>query len=64
MKKEDRNLYTDKVEISVTALMDIKRIIRVLAEDKDSFIHNLFSDDSMYRSIAEIEKVNKEYFEL
>lgn len=64
MKKEDRNLYTDKVEISVTALIDIKRLIRVLAEDKNSFIHNLFSDDSIYRSIAEIEKVNKEYFEL
>ncbi len=64
MKKEDRNLFTDKVEISVTALIDIKRLIRVLAEDKNSFIHNLFSDDSMYRSIAEIEKVNKEYFEL
>jgi hypothetical protein len=64
MKKEDRNLFTDKVEISVTALIDIKRLIRVLAEDKDSFIHKLFSDDSMYRSIAEIEKVNNEYFEL
>ena len=64
MKKEDRNLYTDKVEISIPALIDIKRIIKVLAEDKDSFIHNLFSDDSMYRSIAEIEKVNSEYFEL
>ena len=64
MKKEDRNLFKDKVEISVTALIDIKRMIRVLAEDKNSFIHNLFSDDSMYRSIAEIEKVNKEYFEL
>ena len=64
MKKEDRNLFKDKVEISVTALIDIDRIIKVLAEDKNSFIHNLFSDDSMYRSIAEIEKVNNEYFEL
>jgi hypothetical protein len=64
MKKEDRNLFTDKVEISVTTLIDINRIIKNLAEDKNSFIHNLLSDDSMYRSIAEIEKVNKEYFEL
>lgn len=64
MKKEDRNLFTDKVEISVTAFIDIKRLIKSLVEDKNSFIHNLFSDDSMYRSIAEIEKVNKEYFEL
>ena len=64
MKKEDRNLFKDKVEITVTALIDIKRLIKSLAEDKNSFIHNLFSDDSMYRSIAEIEKVNKEYFEL
>ena len=64
MKKEYRHLFTDKVEISIPALIDIKRIIIVLAKDKDSFIHNLLSDDSMYRSIAEIEKVNKEYFEL
>ena len=64
MKKEDRKLFTDKVEISVTALIDIDRIIKVLAKDKDSFIHKLFSDHSMYRSIAEIEKVNREYFEL
>ena len=64
MKKEDRNLFTDKVSISVTALIDINRIIRSLSKNKDSFIHKLFSDDSMYRSIEEIEKVNKEYFEL
>jgi hypothetical protein len=64
MKKEDRNLFTDKVSISVTALIDINRIIRSLSKDENSFIHKLFSDDSMYRSIEEIEKVNKEYFEL
>lgn len=64
MKKEDRNLFTDKVEISVTALIDINRIIRSLSKDENSFIYKLFSDDSMYRSIKEIEKVNKEYFEL
>jgi hypothetical protein len=64
MKKEDRNLFTDKVSISVTALIDINRIIRSLSKDENNFIHKLFSDDSMYRSIEEIEKVNKEYFEL
>ena len=64
MKKEDRNLFTDKVSISVTALIDINRIIRSLSKDENSFIHKLFSYDSIYRSIEEIEKVNKEYFEL
>jgi len=63
MKKEDRSLYKDKVEISIVALIEIKRAFRALSNDKNSYLHKVFNDDYVFIALNEIEAVYNDYFE-
>ena len=62
MKAEERELYKDKVEISAVALIEIKRAFRVLSEDKNSYLHKVFSDDMVFDALMEIETIYNNYF--
>lgn len=57
-----KNLYTDKVEISVAALIEIKRAFGALIEDKNSYLHKVFSDDHAFHAISELKKTYANYF--
>ena len=57
-----KNLYTDKVEISVAALIEIKRAFSALIEDKNSYLHRVFLDDNAFHSINELTKTYANYF--
>ena len=59
MKKD---LYKDKVEISVVALIEIKRAFGALIKDKNSYINKVFGDDYCFGAIREINDIYKEYF--
>jgi len=61
-KAEGRNLYKDKVEISVVALIEINRAFRALSKDKNSYLHKVFSDDMVFQALEEIETVYNNYF--
>lgn len=63
MEKSKRNLHKDKVEISVTLLIEIERAFNVLIKDKESYIHKVFSDDYVFTAIKEIKEVYNNYFE-
>jgi hypothetical protein len=63
MKKENRNLYTDKVQITVGTLIEIKRAFGALIDDKESYLHKVFSDDYAFHAIDELKKVYGKYFE-
>ena len=58
-----RDLYNDKVEIPAWVLIEVKRMIRALSEDKESYLHKVFSDDHCYQAIHEIEKAYDNYFD-
>lgn len=58
-----KNLYKDKVEISVVALIEIKRAFNALRKDKNSYIHNVFMDDYVFGAMNEIDKVYEDYFQ-
>jgi hypothetical protein len=57
-----KDLYNDKVEISVVALIEIERAFKALRKDKDSYIHKVFMDDHVFSAMNEIDKVYKNYF--
>jgi len=57
-----RNLSTDKVEISVLALIEIKRAFRVLLNDRTSYVHRVYSDDYVYDALKELSEVYNNYF--
>ena len=63
MKKENRNLYTDKVQITVGTLIEIKRAFGALIDLKESYLHKVFSDDYAFHAIDELKKVYGKYFE-
>ena len=58
-----KDLYKDKVEISVTTLIEIRRAFRALTKDKESYLHKVFADDMVFDAIQELRKVDNEYFE-
>lgn len=60
---KNRDLHEDKVQISVVALIEIKRAFSILLDDKESYLHNLFSDDYVYGALNELKSVYAEYFE-
>lgn len=62
MSKE-KNLYIDKVEISVVALIEIKRAFGVLISDKNSYLHQVFMDDNCHIALKELKEVYANYFE-
>ena len=61
--KKDKNLYKDKVEISVVALIEIKRAFSALLDNKDSYLHKVFSDDYVFDALKELKEVYADYFE-
>lgn len=63
MKAENRDIYKDKVEISVTSLIEIKRAFRALARDKESYFNKVFSDDMCFDAIQELRIAYNDYFE-
>jgi hypothetical protein len=58
-----KDLFKDKVEISATTLIEIKRAFSVLLDDKESYLHKTFSDDSVGGALRELKQVYAEYFE-
>ena len=58
-----KDIYKDKVEISVVALIEIQRAFDVLIKDKDSYVHKVFTDDYVHQALHEIRQVYKEYFD-
>jgi hypothetical protein len=62
MKKDKQDLYKDKVEISVLALIEIKRAFRVLIQSKESYINKVYADDNVFTALDELKKTYSEYF--
>lgn len=60
---KQRDLYNDKVEISVLALIEIKRAFSALLNNKESYIYNVFSDDFVFIALDELKKTYAEYFD-
>lgn len=60
---KNRDLHKDKVEISVVALIEIKRAFSVLIDDKKSYLHKVFMDDYVHGALKELKEVYAEYFE-
>lgn len=58
----NRNLHTDKVEISINLLIETERAFLALMEDKESYLHKVFSDDRCYDAIKELKQVYNNYF--
>ena len=58
-----RDLYNDKVEISVLALIEIKRAFGALLDNKESYIYKVFSDDYVFYALDELKKTYAEYFD-
>jgi hypothetical protein len=59
----EKDLYNDKVEISVLALIEIKRAFGALIKDENSYIHKVFMDDYVYQALKELKKKYAEYFD-
>jgi hypothetical protein len=62
MTENKKDLYKDKVEISVVALIEIKRAFSVLLDDKTSYIHKVFADDYVFMALTELKKTYADYF--
>lgn len=60
---KNRNLHKDKVEISIVALIEIKRAFSVLIDDKNSYLHKVFNDDYVYEALKELKQIYADYFE-
>jgi len=60
---KNKDLYNDKVEISVMALIEIKRAFSVLLDDEDSYIKKVFADDYVFMALKELKETYADYFE-
>ena len=60
---KQRDLYNDKVEISVLALIEIKRAFGVIINDKNSYYHKVFRDDHVFDALDELKKTYGKYFD-
>ena len=58
-----KDIYSDKVEISVIALIEIKRAFSALIKDNNSYLHRMLLDDPAYMALKELKSVYAEYFE-
>jgi hypothetical protein len=56
------SLFDEKVEITKATLIEINRALKALAEDKNSYVHKVFSDDYCFQAFKEIEQLYKETF--
>jgi len=63
LKHIDKDLYNDKVEISVLALIEIKRAFGALIKDENSYVHKVFMDDYVYEALRELKSTYAEYFD-
>lgn len=59
----EKDMFNDKVQISVIALIEIKRAFNALIQDKNSYVHKVFIDDHVHGAIEELKKTYAEYFE-
>jgi hypothetical protein len=59
----EKDLYNDKVEISVLALIEIKRAFGALIKDENSYIHKVFMDDNVFDALRELKSTYAEYFD-
>lgn len=60
---KNRDLYNDKVEISVVALIEIKRAFSSLIDNEESYVHKVFTDDYVHGALRELKEVYADYFE-
>lgn len=60
---DKRDIFNDKVEISVVALIEIKRAFDVLIDDKESYLHKVFGDDHVFSAINELKHTYAKYFD-
>jgi hypothetical protein len=58
----EKDLYNDKVEISVLALIEIKRAFGALIKDENSYLHKVFMDDYVHQALKELKNKYAEYF--
>ena len=58
-----KDLYNDKVEISIMALIEIKRAFGALIKDEESYVHKVFLDDYIHHALRELKETYAEYFE-
>lgn len=63
MENNKKDLYNDKVEISVLALIEIKRAFRALIKDENSYVHKVFNDDYLHYALKELKETYAEYFD-
>ena len=59
----EKDLYNHKVEISVLALIEIKRAFGALIKDENSYLHKVFMDDYVHQALKELKKKYAEYFD-
>jgi hypothetical protein len=59
----EKDLYNDKVEISVLALIEIKRAFGSLIKDENSYVHKVFMDDNVFDALRELKSTYAEYFD-
>lgn len=60
---KERDLYSDKVEISVIALIEIKRAFGYLIDNDNSYVHKVFNDDHVHHALNELKQVYAKYFD-
>jgi hypothetical protein len=60
---KNKDLFNDKVEISVVALIEIKRAFSVLLDDEGSYVNNVFRDDHFFMALEELKGTYADYFE-
>jgi hypothetical protein len=53
---------SDKVQISKHTLVEVNRAFRALKQDRNSYIHKVFSDDGVFDAMEEIRQVYEAYF--
>ncbi len=49
-----RDIYKDKVEISVVTLIEMKRAFHALIKDSNSYLYKVFPDDYVFDAIKEV----------
>jgi len=58
----NHDILNDKVEISVTALIEIHRAFKSLKRNKESYLYKVFSDDTVFKALNEIDSTYNKYF--
>ncbi len=61
-KAKDQPQPSDKVQISKHTLVEVNRAFRAVKQDRNSYIHKVFSDDGVFDAMEEIRKMFDNYF--